>query len=120
MIETAKNFYRQRQGNCAQAVAASWATHTGQDAHLIDELATCGSGRAPEGLCGALHAALRLVPAHKNSELLAGFCQASGGHATCRDIRTSRSLSCLDCVGQAAGLVQEHRASAAGPEVVQA
>ena len=38
--------------NCAQAVAEGCG-----HPEMVAELASCGGGRAPEGLCGALHSA---------------------------------------------------------------
>ncbi len=42
--------------NCAQAIA-----HAFDRGDLLAEMSACGSGNAPDGLCGALHCAMRLA-----------------------------------------------------------
>ncbi len=54
--------------NCAQAVACGCG---GEE--LYNELQSCGCGRAPGGVCGALYAAQLLNPAH------AGLCSVGCG-----------------------------------------
>ena len=87
--------------NCAQSVAAG-AGHE----ELVPELASCGGGRAPEGLCGALHAALRLAPAYAHSEIKRQF-EAGAGALTCRAIKGTAHTPCAKCVALAADLLAQ-------------
>lgn len=89
--------------NCAQSVAA------GCDAEeRVSELAACGGGRAPEGRCGALHAALLLVPAEKREPLEAEFA-ARAGAVTCHALKQVVHFPCSACVRLAAELAEKYR-----------
>ena len=87
--------------NCAQSVAAG----AGRE-DLVTELAACGGGRAPEGLCGALYAALAIVPEAKRADVRRRFEEAVGNVA-CRDIKAVNKTPCLDCVATAIALARE-------------
>lgn len=85
--------------NCAQSVAII----AGRE-DLVSELAVCGGGRSPGGLCGALHALLTLAPKEKRDELIAAF-QKEIGATTCREIKGEQKTSCLDCVATASAIL---------------
>lgn len=87
--------------NCAQSVAAGCGHE-----ELLDDLAACGGGRAPGGLCGALHAALAILPEEKRAEAKAEFIRRIGA-ADCRTIKTGCGTPCSKCVAVAAALVQK-------------
>ncbi|MGN0878031.1 MAG: hypothetical protein ACI4WT_01085 [Oligosphaeraceae bacterium] len=89
--------------NCAQSVASL----AGADAQ-VDGLAGYGGGRAPGGLCGALHAALELVPPSRRDDLLRDFEQAVGNQR-CADIKRENRTPCLDCVAIATQLARRYR-----------
>lgn len=78
--------------NCAQSVAIL----AGRE-DLVGELAACGGGRAPGGLCGALHTALLLSPAEKRDEIIAEFRDGAGA-TTCREIKGTAKTPCEVCV----------------------
>lgn len=107
MKETASDHYKARRGNCAQSVALAWTDKKEPESQHAERCFTVhGGGRAPEGLCGALHAARELASEHK--ELLTNrFKERTDGHTTCRDIRRNRAMPCADCVALAAGLLDE-------------
>ena len=87
--------------NCAQAVAIGLGHE-----ELTESLSSCGGGRAPEGLCGALHAALLLVPEEKKEQLMADF-KNTAGSVYCKDIRQAGIFSCTKCVETAAALAEK-------------
>ena len=90
--------------NCAQAVAAG----AGEE-ELSAELKCCGGGKAPEGRCGALYAALRLTPEECHSEVLQRF-KAAAGSEFCREIKAGNPpFSCAECVRTGAELVELFR-----------
>ena len=89
--------------NCAQAVALG----NGHEEQKED-LARCGGGRAPGGICGALHAALELVPPSRRDDLLRDFEQAVGNQR-CADIKRENQTPCLDCVAIATQLARRYR-----------
>lgn len=96
--------FKNRQGNCAQSVARAWAEKSGHpDAdELHRRFESCGGGKAPEGLCGALHAACELAGESHHEAVKAQFADKAEGKLTCRDIRRGRIMPCADCVGTAA------------------
>ncbi len=108
MKKTASDFYRNRMGNCAQAVAAAWCEKTGKSCGLVQEMSKFGTGRAPEGYCGALYAAEYIVDSENAEELVDAFRELSGGHVACRAIRQAKSLNCIECVEAAAELLEKH------------
>lgn len=88
--------------NCAQSVAAGF-----DRASLVEELRLCGGGRAPEGVCGALHAALRMVPEKDRDEVVKQFT-AQAGSPYCRVLKRELNFPCTECVRLAAALTEEH------------
>lgn len=108
MKNLASELYRKSHGNCAQAVAMAWHSKTSQGANLSKELAHCGHGQAPTGLCGALYALHRIVGPEKAEHFTGCFAEASGGHTTCKGIRAAKTMSCIKCVEVAASLLHKH------------
>ncbi len=92
-----------KRHNCAQAVADG----TGHSDHVA-ELAACGGGLAPEGLCGALHSALLFVK-DENRELVKKEFQSAAGALTCREIKSETKFPCAECVRVAAELVEKYK-----------
>ncbi len=110
MKKTASEYYLQRRGNCAQSVAHAWASNNPGSQTSEEAFAGCGRGQAPGELCGALHASCELASAEVAGAIKQAFAEKSGGHLTCREIRTARVLSCSDCVGLGAELLEKHAA----------
>lgn len=86
--------------NCAQAVAEGLGVEA-----LSPALSACGGGRAEGGRCGALHAALLLVPEEKREELAEKF-RSEAGSGLCREIKAAQ-FPCVKCVEIAARLAEE-------------
>ena len=78
--------------NCAQAVAAAF-----EQQNLVDDMKSCGGGRAPEGRCGALHAALQLVDKEAYHELCREF-KARAGSEYCHELKKELKFPCQECV----------------------
>ncbi len=90
--------------NCAQSVALG-----ANRPILAEELRSCGGGRAPEGICGALHAALLLAPEERREEIRGAFRERAGA-LTCREIKGESKTPCLACVELASELLEKSRA----------
>ncbi len=88
--------------NCAQAVVEG----AGGTPEQIAEMAACGGGRAPEGLCGALHGALVMCP-DRAEEIKAAFAQKVGA-LTCREIKGEAKTPCPMCVEAGAQILAEY------------
>ena len=98
-IQTALAFFHNPaagNANCAQAVAVAF----GGDPQAF---ASCGSGRAPEGWCGAAYAAAALGG---DAQAVEAVFREKAGSVTCREIRRARVLSCAGCVETATGMLQ--------------
>jgi len=84
--------------NCAQAVAEGCGRHD-----LVETLKTCGGGRAAEGFCGALYAALLMNPPERHAAIRKAFYDEVGSEY-CNEIRSARTVPCARCVEIAAEL----------------
>ncbi len=91
--------------NCAQAVAVTFQVLSGLTPEDIENHRHSGGGRAPGGLCGALYAALELLPDAGQRELVSNQFGAIAGSTLCRDIRKAKRVSCAGCVEAAATIL---------------
>ena len=91
--------------NCAQAVAYRWREKY-TDTDIVEQMAACGGGRAPEGICGALHAAMLACPSHA-AAIKEQFAQQCGA-TTCRLLKTVCKTPCPQCVATADALVEKY------------
>jgi hypothetical protein len=101
-IQRALQAYRHERHNCAQSIFRGF-----QEARAIPERTillaqALGGGWAPEGRCGALHAALELTADLAAKERLTRAFVEKAGSEACREIKKHRKLSCEDCVRLAA------------------
>ena len=115
MKKIAGDYHRQRRGNCAQSVAFAWGQKFPGGRGVEDVFAGCGAGRAPGGLCGAVHASCTLAGAAAEQLIKVSFAERTGGHLTCKEIRGAKRVPCEECVEIAAELLENHtRRSARG------
>lgn len=89
--------------NCAQSVAYAWRAAHGEAAPAVPDFKPFGGGRAPDGLCGALHAACTLAP--DKAEFLKREFAARLGSLKCQELRAAQIHPCETCVAQAAELL---------------
>ena len=104
-VTQALDHFRNKQGhnyNCAQAIAAAFNADPAC-------FSTHGSGRAPEGWCGAAYASAVLI---QDPQLVKHAFLETAGSVACREIRRSRALSCAACVETSARLVQQSKIAA--------
>ena len=107
-VQRAITAYKTERLNCAQSVLRAFQHQMGVPEHAVQQAKQLGGGRAEEGRCGALHAALQLSGDEATrSKVLEAFVERAGA-AKCRDIRKRQSLSCAQCVELAAALLVEH------------
>ena len=91
-----------KEYNCAQSVAKAF----GRD-DLVVSLRSCSGGRAEGGLCGALYAAMLLLP-EVQGEVIQEQFRKMAGDITCRAIRQRGTTPCTECVRIAANFVAEN------------
>lgn len=103
-VNRAKNHFLGKEGckrmNCAQAVIYAFKDKFDIDEDIIEKFKIYGSGRAPEGVCGAYYAAKHILESEaitKVNELEEYFMQQAGA-LSCRDVRSLKRLSCIKCV----------------------
>jgi NADH:ubiquinone oxidoreductase subunit F (NADH-binding) len=77
--------------NCAQAIVKAFDRDD-----LVTEMKKNGGGRAKDGLCGALHAALEITDADKKECVMKSFEQETGA-LKCSALRANR-IPCTKCV----------------------
>jgi len=105
-IKASDFFHKEDKLNCAQAVLKFCESHERISPEIISEFQAHGGGRAPEGVCGALHA-VKFI--HDDSEKNIDFEKefiAAAGSTICREIRREGKLSCADCVDLAGCLAK--------------
>ena len=100
--QQAAAFYTQKPKlyNCAQAVAKAFERDD-----LAEPLKSCGGGKAPDGLCGALYAAMLLAGEERGDAIKEKFLEEIG-HLECKAIRRNRQATCTDCVRRSAEIVK--------------
>jgi hypothetical protein len=106
MKKRALSVFRQppKRLNCAQSVLHAWHEVSGDNSITLADLKPFGGGRAPDGLCGALHAACLIAPA-RTDQLKAHFA-ARMGSLYCKELRAAKVHSCEACVAQSADLLE--------------
>lgn len=108
MKKKASDYHKARRGNCAQAVAFAWGSTFRGGSGVEEVFAGHGGGRAPGGLCGAVHASCTLAGAAAEESIKHAFAAKTGGHLTCKAIRAAKTLPCSACVEVAAALLEDH------------
>lgn len=88
--------------NCEQAVVAA----AGRE-DLVEQMRSNGGGRAPEGMCGALYAALQLIPNCDKASAIKDF-EAELEYSTCKERLANHPSKCVDCVVRAAYIVEKY------------
>jgi len=89
--------------NCCQSTAAAFR---GPKHPSIEELKKCGGGKAPEHVCGAVHAA-RLIRPDLEEVLKAEFSEKAGAF-TCAEIKAAGKLPCSGCVALACEILERN------------
>jgi hypothetical protein len=108
-IEKAKAFFLGKEGfkklTCGQAVLAAFKERFAVSESEMNEFSAYAVGRAPGGDCGAFYAVNRIFTRHGRKDKVE-TCRKEflsiAGSTKCKDIRSSKKLSCLGCVEKAA------------------
>ncbi len=95
--------------NCAQAVTRAAKEEYGISEAEIESLKSFSGGRAPEGMCGAIYAAQWLISRKSPEGALKAVevFRELMGDVRCKEIRSARKRSCMDCVAEAACLAEK-------------
>ena len=110
IAEISKKFHADKRGNCAMSVAYGFAKAGGKSEDeaisKAEQYRNFGGGRAPAGLCGALHAATSLCPA-KAEFIMDFFKSGAKGFSLCKEIRPQGIIPCNRCVELAGEALDE-------------
>jgi hypothetical protein len=101
-IEKTLQAYKNEKLNCAQSILRGFQDKKAVAEDKILAARALGGGRAPEGLCGALYAAMELAKSPDSSKTLADAFIQNAGSDKCREIRKLGKLTCEGCVRLAA------------------
>ena len=111
-VKIAKNHYLGQEGakrlNCAQSIISAFKDKYDFDEKIIDSFWQFGSGRAPDGQCGAYYAAKYILEnkrADIKTDKLDQYFIEQAGSLVCHDIRKSKKLSCARCVEKSAEFI---------------
>ena len=107
-VERAMTAYTQERLNCAQSVLRGFQHRYNLREEQIVEARRHGGGRAEEGMCGALYAALSLASDPPVRERVRAAFTKSVGSEKCREIKRATRVPCHECVRLAASLLAEH------------
>lgn len=93
-----RNEYKKH--NCAEAVVEACREKFPLTPAAKEIFRTCGGGRAPEGLCGALYGICEIlkVYAPDRIEKVKEDFKARCGAVHCREIRKGHQVPCSGCV----------------------
>lgn len=107
-VEKAKNFFHGvEKYNCAQAILAAYKNEHNIGEEKIKEYAKFGGGRAEDNTCGAIYALKEIVKDEKKYlDLRAKFVEVAKSYQ-CKQIKKLQTLSCQECVIEAAKLLIE-------------
>ncbi|MCW3807542.1 C-GCAxxG-C-C family (seleno)protein [Plebeiibacterium marinum] len=109
-IKLAEKLYHGKEGyNCAQAILKAFQPEYSISEHIITKASENGTGKAENGICGALYAAHYLLKEPTNINKINQDFIVKGGSIRCKEIRRNRKLSCKECVKLAAENLQRFR-----------
>ena len=115
-IERAMTAYTQERLNCAQSVLRGFQHQHNLSEEQIVEVRRHGGGRAEEGMCGALYAALSLASdLPVRGRVRAAFAKSAGSEK-CQEIKQVTRVPCHECVRLAASLLAEHTPATTTPQ----
>ncbi|MRR56532.1 MAG: hypothetical protein EG822_18905 [Deltaproteobacteria bacterium] len=106
-VRAAVHSYTNERLNCAQSILNAFREQKNLSADEITAARKLGGGKADQGTCGALHAALSLVDdPEKKDALRRSFVEVAGSEF-CREIRAQNLISCVQCVEVAARYLEK-------------
>jgi hypothetical protein len=109
--EKSLSAYRLEKQNCAQSIYTGFRELLNVPREVIESARRLGGGKAEEGRCGALHAALDLSRREETRDVLRTGFEERAGSQQCREIKARKLLSCDQCVELAATLLEQHEYS---------
>lgn len=106
-VNKAVHSYANERLNCAQSILKAFRERKEVSTEEINDARKLGGGKADNGVCGALYAALKLTDDPAAKESLRGSFVDVAGSEQCREIRAKQMISCQQCVEVAARLLEK-------------
>jgi len=110
--EKAVDYFLGRNGarrmNCAQAVVAAFETERFFSEEEFQEFAICSNGKAPQGYCGAVYAAIKVlekIDTIAKMQFMDDFSEYAGS-LSCKVIRSKKKITCPQCVERSAVFIE--------------
>lgn len=97
--------------NCAQAILLTFKSRFSVQEADILSAKSMGYGRVQGGLCGALYAGQYLLKDQIKAEQLTRDFESKAGSSKCRRILKLKLITCKECVGLTARLIDEYSRS---------
>ncbi len=101
-----EKFHGVEKYNCAQAILSAFQEKYSVSNDLIAEHKKFGGGRAEGNMCGALYAANHLETTPEKQAEMAKLFMAQAGSLKCKEIKQAKTLSCKECVGVTADILE--------------
>ncbi len=109
MREIAKeHFHGVEKLNCAQAILKTFQSEYNVSDDLIAHHKVSGGGRAEGNTCGAIYAATLLETDSSVKNSLSESFLKNVGSLKCKEIKSEKRVSCKECVGVAADVLEAH------------
>ena len=105
-VESAVHSYTKERLNCAQSILKAFGHRKDMTRNEIDVAQALGGGKAADGVCGALHAALLLIDGQEKKQAFRDSFAERAGSEQCREIRSKKIVTCGQCVELAAELLE--------------
>ncbi|QSH41191.1 hypothetical protein P0136_09320 [Lentisphaerota bacterium ZTH] len=105
-LKASEHFRKGEKLNCAQAVARFAEQFCKRSTDFVARHSDHGGGKAPEGYCGALYAALEYLNSDNKTFAKQQFKKLAGS-TRCREIRKSKRLTCPECVDLAGDCIRK-------------
>lgn len=105
-VRAAVHSYTNERLNCAQSILKAFQEQKNISADEISAARKLGGGKADQGTCGALHAALSLLADPEKKESVRKSFVEVAGSELCREIRAQNLISCQQCVEVAARFLE--------------
>ncbi len=85
--------------NCAQVLVYKWCECNGVSNLMVDDLRGLGSGRAPDGMCGALYGAIRIFEGDEIiQDQLSQTFKLTIGECSCKGVSQKSDFNCHQCI----------------------
>lgn len=99
-------FHGKENYNCAQAILKAFQNYNKLTESDISRHKSSGGGRAEGGICGAIYAVKLQLGNEEQKLATEKSFKEKAKYLTCKEIKTNKTLSCVQCVETAAKILK--------------